>query len=123
MESNNGPVDFERTWSVVQLRYDTHSTHESPLTPASILDLAEEYINEPRFLSMCGDTVHGQKFIQELMDFIHMVAGRAARERVLLGQDDGYHYLGQHDSGRKFQLDRAPYMDQHRLHQLSVCME
>ena len=52
MESNNGPVDYERTWSVIQLRYDTHGIHESPLTPASILELAEEYINEPRFLSM-----------------------------------------------------------------------
>ena len=24
MESNNGPVDFERTWSVVQLLYNNH---------------------------------------------------------------------------------------------------
>lgn len=28
MESNNGPVDFERTWSVIQLLYNNHDTRE-----------------------------------------------------------------------------------------------
>ena len=26
MESNNGPVDFERAWSVIQLLYNNHDT-------------------------------------------------------------------------------------------------
>ena len=120
MESNNGPVDYERTWSVIQLRYDIHDIHEAPLTPASILELAEECINEPRFITMCGNTVHGQKFLHELMDFIQTIAARASQERILLGEDDGYKYLGYQDNGRRFQLDKAPIFNTRPLRQLSV---
>lgn len=28
MESNNGPVDFDRTWSVVQLQFHNHELHQ-----------------------------------------------------------------------------------------------
>ena len=39
MEANNGPVDFERSWSVIKLRYSNHdaqdpSTLSRPSSPS-----------------------------------------------------------------------------------------
>lgn len=82
--------------------------------------MSEDFLNEDRFTHMCGDTVHGNKFIHELMDFIQTVAARASQERVLVGMDDGYYYSGYSDNGRRFQLDRAPFVMQKRLRQLPV---
>lgn len=118
MESNNGPVDYDRTWSVIQLHFSNHAQKEPYLTPREILEVSEDFLNEDRFTHMCGDTVHGNKFIHELMDFIQSVAARASQERVLVGLDDGYYYSGYSDNGRRFQLDRAPAVMQKRLRQL-----
>lgn len=90
------------------------------LTPREILEVSEDFLNEDRFTHMCGDTVHGNKFIHELMDFIQSVAARASQERVFVGLDDGYYYSGYSDNGRRFQLDRAPAVMQKRLRQLPV---
>ena len=97
------------------------SLHSSPvLLPHQILELAEEELNQPRFISMCGNTVHGQKFIHEFMDFIQLIASRTSQERVLQGLDDGYEYHGFKDNGRLFQLDRAPFTESKKLKQLPV---
>ena len=134
MEANNGPVDFDRSWSVTQLRYCNHSSKESctcflnllsflVLLPCEILEQGEEEINHPRFTGMCGHSVHGQKFLHEFMDFIQLIASRASQERVLQGLDDGYNYQGFKDNGRVFQLDRAPFMDTKKMKQLPVWIE
>ena len=161
MEANNGPVDFERSWSVIKLRYSNHDVQESStlfrsysysfscvlfafynpqiftihspfdyllfpivlstvLLPHQILELAEDELNQPRFISMCGNTVHGQKFIHEFMEFIQQIASRTSQERVLQGLDDGYEYHGFKDNGRRFQLDRAPFTESKKLKQLPV---
>ena len=123
MEANNGPVDFDRTWSVVQLLYPhaQHAQHaqnsaknsvknsssnsssneeDSVLLPCDILEVAEDLLNHPRFLSMCGGSVHGQKFLDEIAGFCRAIAARASLERVFLGLDDGYHYLGNAQSSK-----------------------
>ena len=169
MEANNGPVDFERTWSVVQLLYphaqhvqnsvknsvknsETNSSNsetspsnsgtnssnsssnsslnsssnsssndeDSVLLPCDILEVAETLLNHPRFLSMCGGSVHGQKFLDEIAQFCRTIAARASLERVLLGLDDGYHYLGNAPSARRFPIDRAP-LSMRRSKQLAFC--
>ena len=143
MEANNGPVDFDRTWSVVQLLYP-HAQHvqhvqnsaknsvknsssnfssneeDSVLLPCDILEVAEDLLNHPRFLSMCGGSVHGQKFLDEIAGFCRAIAARASLERVFLGLDDGYHYLGNAQSTRAFPIDRSP-LATHRSKQLAFC--
>lgn len=140
MEANNGPVDFDRTWSVVQLLYP-HAQHaqnsaknsvknsssnsssneeDSVLLPCDILEVAEDLLNQPRFLSMCGGSVHGQKFLDEIAGFCRTIAARASLERVFLGLDDGYHYLGNAQSTRAFPIDRSP-LATHRSKQLAFC--
>lgn len=130
MEANNGPVDFDRTWSVVQLRYphvpdasassNAPKTSDSVLLPCEILEVAEQLLNQPRFLSMCGNTVHGQKFLEEIAEFARTIAARASLERVFLGLDDGYNYLGSAQSTRQFPIDRAP-LGLRRSRQLAFC--
>ena len=140
MEANNGPVDFDRTWSVVQLLYP-HAQHvtknsvknssnsasnsapsdeDSVLLPCDILEVAEDLLNQPRFLSMCGGSVHGQKFLDEIAEFCRAIAARASLERVFLGLDDGYHYLGNAQSTRPFPIDRSPVATR-RSKQLAFC--
>lgn len=123
MESNNGPVDFERTWNVIQLRYDNHKERQPELLPCDVLSIAEAMLNEPRFITICSGTVHGEKFMAEVIDYIQQIAARASLERVRLGWDDGYHYvntdLGE-NAALTFPIDRAPYHGLKRFKQLPI---
>ena len=69
---------------------------------------------------MCGGSVHGQKFLDEIAGFCRTIAARASLERVFLGLDDGYHYLGNAQSTRAFPIDRSP-LATHRSKQLAFC--
>lgn len=133
MESNNGPVDFDRTWSVIQLLHNNHEERAEgrlgdwmscvELLPCDVLAIAEEMLNEERFITICSGTVHGEKFMGEVIDFIQQIAARASLERVKLGLNDGYHFINT-DLGSEttlaFPIDRAPYRNLKHFKQLPI---
>ena len=88
-------------------------TNSLELQPFEILSYAEEMLNQPRFITICSGTVHGEKFMSEVIDFIQQIAAKVSLERIQLGLDDGYCYsnavdLSNHEDCT-FTIDRAPY--------------
>lgn len=78
-------------------------------------------LNEERFRIICAGTVHGEKFMNEVIDYIQQIAAKASLERVKLGLDDGYHYTNSdlaEDQMIPFPVNRAPYQGLKHFKQL-----